>query len=308
MDQRPSTTTENTAGAAARLVAQVRQVVLDRVQVPELPVRDPAMLASLLPGKMLRTHFGVALSLACGHPAGETVLRQVCAAVELAHTGTLCHDDLIDRAVVRRSCPTLWRTAGASTAVLIGDWFLCASFGLITEAAAGLYAGAFLAKVREVCAAEIAQELVHRGQALDEVTCLHLARSKTGPLFAFVGYVCGGKDQALAAALQEAGYQVGTAYQLLDDLLDCRGVEARAGKTLGTDARRRKDTLAQHGPEAAAVTLAQVQRLCNAALDEVAAWPALRAALAGFLREHLLAAFEKSWPSAQGTAPVRLDA
>lgn len=276
--------------SAAGIAGNVRRLVLGVVQAPELPLQDVTLLDSLLPGKMLRTHFGAALSLAGGHPAGLDVLLKTCAAVELVHTGTLCHDDVIDQALMRRSCPTLWRSAGASTAVLIGDWFLCSSLELVMQAADGLYANAFLQKVREVCAAEIAQELVHRGRQLDEATCLHLARGKTGPLFAFVGHVCGGGDRVLAAALQEAGYQVGTAYQLLDDLLDCHGAEPVAGKTLGTDALRSKDTMAQHGPTAPAITMDHVQRLCTSALDQVSAWPAVRAALAAFLREHLLAA------------------
>ncbi len=280
-----------TTDSAAAIAANVRQLVLGVVQAPELPIRDTKLLDSLLPGKMLRSHFGAALSLACGHAAGRDVLLKACAAVELVHTGTLCHDDVIDQALIRRSCPTLWRSAGASTAVLIGDWFLCSSLELVMQAADGLYASAFLQKVREVCAAEIAQELVHRGRQLDEATCLHLARGKTGPLFAFVGHVCGGGDRVLAAAMQEAGYQVGTAYQLMDDLLDCNGNEPAAGKTLGTDALRSKDTMAQHGPTAPAITLDHVQRLCAAALDQVAPWPAVRVALAAFLREHLLAAF-----------------
>lgn len=282
--------------STADIAANVRQLVLDVVQAPELPIRDVSMLASLLPGKMLRTHFGAALSLACGHPAGADVLLKTCAAVELVHTGSLCHDDVIDQALIRRSCPTLWRAAGASTAVLIGDWLLCCSLELVTQAADGLYAGAFLKMVREVCATEITQELVHRGHRLDEATCLQLARGKTGPLFGFVGHVCGGGDAILAAAMQEAGYRIGTAYQLMDDLLDCQGAEPTAGKTLGTDALRHKDTMAQHGPTAATITTDHIQRLCSSALDLLAAWPAARAALAEYLREHLLTACQPLLP------------
>jgi geranylgeranyl pyrophosphate synthase len=283
---------KGTTETAAGIAAEVRRLVADVVQMPELQIHDDALLASLLPGKMLRTQFGAVLSLACGHPAGADVLVRACAAVELVHTGTLCHDDVIDQALIRRSCPTLWRTAGAPTAVLIGDWFLCSSLEIIMQAADGLYAGAFLAKVREVCATEIAQELVHRGRRLDEATCLQLARGKTGPLFAFVGQVCAGGDRILAAAMQEAGYQIGTAYQLLDDLLDCHGAEPVAGKTLGTDALRSKDTMAQHGPTGPTITMDHVQRLCASALEQVSPWPAVRGALAGFLREHLLVAVQ----------------
>ena len=100
----------------------------------------------------------------------------------------------------------------------------------------------------------------------------------------------------MAAAMQEAGYLIGTAYQLMDDLLDCHGAEPVVGKTLGTDALRSKDTMAQHGPAAPTITMDHVQRLCASALDQLSAWPAVRVALVGFLREHLLASFQPTLP------------
>lgn len=109
-----------------------------------------------------------------------------------------------------------------------------------------------------------------------------LARAKTGPLFAFVGYVCGSDDRQLSLALAEAGYLVGTAYQLADDLLDVIGDARVAGKTLGTDSRRRKFTLAataRHGQKGARE---RITELCGLALEHLDSWPCAQTAVDAF--------------------------
>ena len=125
---------------------------------------------------------------------------------------------------------------------------------------------------------------------LEEAACLRLARGKSGPFFAFVGYACGGAQPDLRAALEEAGYQVGTLYQMADDLLDVIG-GAAAGKTLGTDAELRKFTLPQMVPAGPARTRARIRALRDAVLDGVRAWPPMRAALSQFFQQDLQPVF-----------------
>ena len=143
----------------------------------------------------------------------------------------------------------------------------------------------FIDKVRQVVVAEAQQELLWRGSELDEATCLRLARGKTGPLFAFVAQVCGRSDQPLSGALAEAGYRIGTAYQLADDLLDEVGRESQTGKTLGTDRKRGKYTLAQSDGRTAR---ARLQEMCDSAAEAVASYPQARAAVEAFLNDDLL--------------------
>ena len=166
----------------------------------------------------------------------------------MAHTASLCHDDVIDGGFLRRQQPTLWRVMGPSAAILIGDLLLCEAMDVLGSVEDGGLVGPFVAKLREVCAAELEQDLGSRGKVLEEAACLRLARGKSGPFFAFVGYACGGAQPDLRAALEEAGYQVGTLYQMADDLLDVIG-GAAAGKTLGTDAKQRKFTAAADGSD-----------------------------------------------------------
>ncbi|MHC4563324.1 MAG: polyprenyl synthetase family protein [Planctomycetota bacterium] len=241
----------------------------------------------LRPGKMLRTRLAGRLvdgnpDVLKGHP-----IPAACAAIELIHTASLCHDDVVDNALIRRSVPTLWRAAGQSGAILLGDLLLCGAVELLLETGGGDYLPAFMAKVREVVEAETEHELVWRGQPLDEDTSLRLARGKTGPLFAFVASVCGGDDRGLCAALEEAGYRIGTAYQLADDLLDIVGDEGVVGKTLGTDSAREKSTLSQGQARPDRVICKHVVRLCSSALELLDPYPRQRQAVVDYLTRDL---------------------
>jgi octaprenyl-diphosphate synthase len=234
-------------------------------------------------GKMLRTQLAARLVSSGAVRARSQTVELVCAATEMAHTASLCHDDVIDGGFIRRGQPALWRLTSPSGAVLIGDILLCEAMDVIVDTEGGRYLSLFVAKTREVCQAEAEQELLPRDRLLDEQTCLRLSRAKTGPPFAFVGQVCGGSDRGLSLALAEAGYLIGTAYQLADDLLDVIGSEEEAGKTLGTDSKRRKPTLplqSQQGRDAARRHIAES---CSAALHCLAAWPQARRGVEGFL-------------------------
>ncbi len=243
-------------------------------------------IGKLLPGKMLRTRLAGRLQDAMGTNA--VGLTDLCAAVELVHTASLCHDDVIDNALVRRARPALQHAAGSAGSVLIGDLVLCQAMILVHHAAAGRHMLEFLARMQEVVAAEAAQEVIHRGRTLDEQTCLRIARQKTGPLFAFAARICGDDDDdALSGALTEAGYRVGTAYQLADDLIDVLGDEQAAGKTLGTDAARGKFTLPQLPENGIAVTREHIGRLCQSAVGALTAWPAAREGVSKFILEDM---------------------
>lgn len=122
-----------------------------------------------------------------------------------------------------------------------------------------------------------------RGRPMDRETCVWLARNKTGPLFAFAASVCGSDDKTLFAVLEKAGYDIGTAYQLADDLLDSVGEEGVVGKTLGTDWQRQLLTFAQCSDEGTRITQELVGGLCSSALEELAAYPGAQEAMRVFL-------------------------
>ncbi len=280
-------------GSAEEFVAAVEQVAEAGIRevTASLPLADG--LTQLMPGKMLRTRLAARL-IACGASgADRRTLRRSCAAIELVHTASLCHDDVMDNGVLRRARPTLWRQESPSVAILVGDLLLCKAMGILAGTDRGRYVIAFTSKVGEVCAAEAEHEISLRGKRLDRSTCLRIARGKTGPLFAFVGLVSGGDDADLSAALEEAGYRIGTAYQIFDDLVDIVGDEREAKKTLGTDLKRRKFTLPQGPRDGQREALDCVESLCRSAVECVSGWPRARAGIAMYLEGDLRPVFER---------------
>jgi octaprenyl-diphosphate synthase len=244
-----------------------------------------ALAAHFEPGKMLRTRLAAALC-----PNDEHLMVRVidaCAATELIHTATLFHDDVIDGASMRRKQPTLWQHVGQTGAILMGDLFFSSALQLVLRSGDLRMTTSFVDKVREVCATEMAHEVFYRHQHADVELGIRIARGKTGPLFAFAAEVCGGDDLPRSSALAEAGYLVGTAYQLADDLLDEVGDEAEVGKTLGTDRERKKFTLAQ-SREGAVVVKRELRKLCRTAEEHLAPWPDLLMQLNHFLTDQFL--------------------
>jgi len=288
---------------ACDVLPLAKEIILRCLQRLARTLGPPGMVDLLEPGKMLRTRLAARLAEEGAARLDPQTLASACAATEIIHTASLCHDDVIDNGRVRRGRPSFWRFTSPSAAVLVGDILLCDALHLLAGAEAdpgrhgGLplqvngcrYLAALLEKTKEVCAAEAEQELTTRGGRPDDATLLRIARMKTGPLFAFVAMAAGGDDADLASALDEAGYCIGTAYQLADDLLDVCGNERSAGKTLGTDSLRRKFTLPQASPDAARE---QVIAHCAAALDCLSLWPRAHRAVTLFLSCDLQPVFD----------------
>ena len=237
---------------------------------------------SQIAGKLLRTRLAQALAPKGWHE-WLPHLVPACTALELIHTASLFHDDVVDGASLRRGKPALWRVFTPSGAVLIGDMLFCEALSVLLETGNNRLFRLFNAKVKEVCEFEARQELLLRGKRCDLETCLDIARGKTGPLFAFAAMVCAGDDLELERSLEEAGYRIGCAYQIADDLQDEEGSEASAGKTLGTDRLRRKFTLPQENADEARAILAG---LCESAAYPLARWPEHEQRFVRFIEEN----------------------
>ena len=266
---------------AEAFVSAVRSLTVRHINSATSRLVDPT--EGLRPGKMLRTRLVARLWEAGATATEVNILHIVCTVTELTHTASLCHDDVVDNALFRRSMPTLWQSAGPAGAILVGDLLLFEGADLMMGLDDDDLLRAFVAKGREVVAAEAEHELRWRGKQPDEATSLRLARGKTGALFAFPAQCCGGDDAALSAGLAEAGYRIGTAYQLADDLLDVIGDDAAVGKTLGTDEQREKFTLPQNGEGGAQKAAQQVRQLCLSADEQLAGFPAAKEGVRAFL-------------------------
>jgi geranylgeranyl pyrophosphate synthase len=200
-------------------------------------------------------------------------------AVELVHSATLVHDDVLDAAALRRGAPTVWASAGRGAAIATGD-------ALFADAFAELVRSGDAAQVRALSRAGSALaegELLQRADAWDVAVAreryLHRCELKTARLFeaaCVLGVLEGTGDAALAAELEAFGRSIGLAFQLLDDVLDVSGPAERTGKHRGTDlldgtvtlpflvARERDPALAALDLRTAVTTPAQAEALCDA--------------------------------------------
>lgn len=241
-------------------------------------------------GKMLRSRLAFRIGPAAGTPR-QTLLHAATAA-EMIHSASLLHDDVIDGGLVRRGAPAFWVERGVSGAILLGDMLLFKALDIVCQVEESRLTHALVLFTGHVCQAEAEQELIHRGRHTTWSDCVRIARFKTGSLFAFTALAAGGRDERLCAALQEAGYAVGTAYQLADDILDAKGRQEVADKTLGTDSARDKTTVMtslQEGQEPAAY----VEDLCCSARDLLAEWPDVQAAWDLYMEMDLLPELQK---------------
>jgi geranylgeranyl pyrophosphate synthase len=171
-------------------------------------------------------------------PEGETPLAAG-AAVELVHTATLVHDDLIDRAAYRRGRAAAWATYGPDAARAAGDYLFARAFAELAATgdheAVGFLAAATLALARG--------EALQRAQAHDPDTTVesYLERCalKTGKLFEAACLLGSRGDPNLGSF----GLALGIAFQIADDILDCTGETVETGKIAGTDLREGTPTL-----------------------------------------------------------------
>jgi len=166
--------------------------------------------------------------------------------VEMVHLATLVHDDIMDRAEIRRNRRTAAREFGPDAAVLLGDALFSQALHIASLFPSTEVCRLVSESTRKVCSGEITQTLRRRdlNVSLDEYR--RIIDLKTAELFrvsCFLGASLGGYDPAFAAAADTFGRHLGIAYQIYDDLVDFLGEERKIGKTLGTDLATGKLTL-----------------------------------------------------------------
>ncbi len=195
-------------------------------------------------GKRLRPALLLLSGRACGtvHSA-HPVLAAV---VEMIHTATLVHDDILDEAMVRRHAATVNAEWGNEPAVLLGDYLFTHAFHLAASLESTLACRWIGHATNLVCEGEM-QQIHHRGDLnLDEETYFAIIRGKTAELTAVscrLGAHYAGAPQTVVEALDEYGRELGVAFQIADDVLDLWGEERTTGKSLGTDLEKQKLTL-----------------------------------------------------------------
>jgi len=226
-----------------RDLQQVRAMLRDLANELDESIRPLVRYSALDSGKLLRPIL-LLLSGGAFGTIGPDHLH-VATILEIIHNATLLHDDVLDGGAVRRGAPTVNRRWGNRVAVQLGDVLL----GKVFERNAGLEPGIRAAlgrMIRQTCDGEICQTVRAGRFTLTEREYLALVGRKTAALFRGACYLGARLAKASAGECGLAarfGYNVGTAYQIMDDLLDIVGDGKTLRKTLGTDLRNAKLTL-----------------------------------------------------------------
>jgi len=195
-------------------------------------------------GKRLRPALLVLSARACGYTGRDHFT--LAAVIEMIHTATLLHDDVVDESSLRRGHATANAMFGNAASVLVGDFLYSRAFQLMV----GLGSMRVLEIVSDatnVIAEGEVMQLINSGDAdLDEACYLGVIQRKTAKLFeaaAQLGAVLAGATPEREAALARYGMHLGTAFQLVDDVLDYSGELTAIGKNLGDDLAEGKMTL-----------------------------------------------------------------
>ncbi len=228
----------------AQDMREVDQVIASRLNSGVPLVGQVAHYLIAAGGKRLRPAL---LLLTCGALGYRGEQRfNLAAVVEFIHTATLLHDDVVDDSSLRRGNATANETFGNPASVLVGDFLYSRAFQMMVSAE-NMRVMQVLADATNIIAeGEVLQLTNMHNAALDEAGYLQVIRSKTAKLFeasAQVGAILSASSPEMEQLCAEYGQALGTAFQVIDDVLDYTGEAAVMGKNLGDDLREGKTTL-----------------------------------------------------------------
>ena len=240
-------------------MAAVDAVIRRQLHSDVVLIRQVAEYIIQSGGKRMRPALLLLAAGAVGFTGKEK--HELAAVVEFIHTATLLHDDVVDESDLRRGRETANAAFGNAASVLVGDFLYTRAFQMMV-AVDNMRVMQILANATNIIAeGEVLQLMNCHDADVDESRYLQVIRYKTAKLFeaaSQLGALLGKVDSATEQSLAAYGMHLGTAFQLIDDVLDYSGQEVSTGKHLGDDLAEGKPTLPliyvmQHGtPEEAA--------------------------------------------------------
>jgi octaprenyl-diphosphate synthase len=236
------------AAAVLSLIAEdmagVDLVIARRLDTGVPLVRQVSQYIISAGGKRLRPALLLLMTGALGY-RGEQRFN-LAAVVEFIHTATLLHDDVVDESTLRRGRPTANESFGNPASVLVGDFLYSRAFQMMLDAQ-NIRVMEILADATNVIAeGEVLQLMNMHDASLDEEAYLRVIRSKTAKLFEAstrLAAVLAGAAPETEEACAAYGQALGTAFQVIDDVLDYAGDANETGKNVGDDLREGKPTL-----------------------------------------------------------------
>jgi octaprenyl-diphosphate synthase len=234
----------STLAPVAEDLRRVEALIGSRLESDVSLVRQVAQYIVASGGKRLRPAL---LLLACGAAGYKGDSRfQLAAVVEFIHTATLLHDDVVDESELRRGRQTANAAFGNAAAVLVGDFLYSRAFQMMVEADDMRVMRVLADATNTIAGGEVLQLMGSHDPEVDEARYLEVIRRKTAKLFeasARLGAVLARSALQLEEGLADYGMHVGTAFQLIDDVLDYSGDADSIGKSLGDDLAEGKPTL-----------------------------------------------------------------
>jgi octaprenyl-diphosphate synthase len=222
---------------------RVDECILSRVAAQVPMIHDVAKHIIASGGKRIRPAITLIAAQLCGYQGEKHI--HLAAAVELLHTATLLHDDVVDESDLRRGLPTANETFGNKASILVGDFLLSQAFVLMASDGE-IGSLKLLADASAVISRGEVLQLMHQNDVeVSEDSYREILMAKTAALFATaaeLGAVIINKP-AERAALKEYGTAIGMAFQLVDDALDYSADQNTLGKTVGDDFREGKITM-----------------------------------------------------------------
>jgi len=242
-----SANSSSTAAALALIAGEMSAMdaVIQRRLQSDVPlVAQVSKYIIAAGGKRLRPALVLLMSGALGY-SGEQRLN-LAAVVEFIHTATLLHDDVVDESTLRRGRATANEVFGNPASVLVGDFLYSRAFQMMVEAGDMRIMQTLAEATNMIAEGEVQQLMNMHDATLSEEGYLRVIRSKTAKLFeasARIAALLAGSPPAVERHCAAYGQALGTAFQVIDDVLDYDGDVSEMGKNLGDDLREGKVTL-----------------------------------------------------------------
>lgn len=215
---------------------EVRELLKKNVRSNEKIIEESLLELINSGGKMLRPAF-LLLSGRFGN-YDTNKLYPLAAVIEMLHMATLVHDDIIDDAEYRRGSRTTQSKYGKDMAVFIGDFLFCRCFMLLSNNTSMENMKAISKIVSRICIGEIQEFSSRRKTDSSVMSYLKRIQAKTAALFSlsfYIGAYESGCSRKLCSRLASIGYNIGMAFQIIDDILDCTGDAEVIGKPVAND-------------------------------------------------------------------------
>lgn len=223
---------------------QVDDVIRRRLQSEVVLINQIAHYIVSAGGKRIRPRLVLLFASAFGFTGDERF--ELAATVEFIHTATLLHDDVVDESSLRRGRQTANALFGNAASVLVGDFLYSRAFQMMVGVERMRVLEVLADATNVIAEGEVLQLMNMHDADLSVDDYLRVIRYKTAKLFeasAQLGAVLANADRALETACADYGRALGTAFQLIDDLLDYEGDTQALGKNVGDDLREGKPTL-----------------------------------------------------------------